>query len=389
MRGDRVVALMGVGFAVTLLAGCPTDILELPSPPDPELQARVIAGRYMAGGYPGVIDELPGTPYAVYRWKYTQGVALWAFLLLHEQTGDPSYLGQVQAALANYDAHGRIRVHGDGGPIDYAGSMSHAILEYSLRSGDERYLDAALEVAEYYRHEVARTSDGLIAYHEAPERERIWADALFMVTPLMAKAGGLLEDESYYDDVLHQFEGFTERLRDPTVGLYHQGWNWHGAGASPGFWGRANGWVAVAMTEVLHAVPAEHVGRAELLALYQDFARAIAAHQGVGGMWHQLLDHPDSYEETSCTALFISALTRGVRRGWLDREYLDVIERGYAGLSRMILLGGGIDNICPGTPTRSSEQAYLDRDPRRNDSHGIGPVLLALHGVQTMRGSVE
>jgi rhamnogalacturonyl hydrolase YesR len=343
----------------------------------------------MAGGYPDVIDELPGTPYAVYRWKYTQGVALWAFLLLHEQTGDPSYLGQVQAALANYDAHGRIRVHGDGGPIDYAGSMSHAILEYTLRSGDQSFLDGALEVAEYYRHEVARTADGLIAYHKDPERERIWADALFMVTPLMAKAGRLLEDESYYADVLRQFDGFTEKLRDPSVGLYHQGWNWHGSGPSPGFWGRANGWVAVAMTEVLDTLPAQYAGRAELLALYQDFARAIAAHQGVGGMWHQLLDRPDSYEETSCTALFIYALTRGVQRGWLDREYVDVIERGYAGLSRMISLVGGIDNICPGTPTQSSEEDYLDRDPRRNDSHGIGPVLLALHGVATMRDGVE
>jgi unsaturated rhamnogalacturonyl hydrolase len=369
-----------------VLAGCPADILDLSAPSDPELQARVIAGRYMAGGYPDVIDTLPGEPYAVYRWKYTQGVTLWALLLLHEQTQDPSYLGQVQAALANYDANGRIQVHGDGGPIDYAGSMAHAILEYSLRSGDHSFLNGALEVAEYYLNEVVRTSEGLIAYHEHPERERIWADALFMVTPLMAKAGRLLEDESYYDDVLWQFEGFTEKLRDPNVGLYHQGWNWHGPGPSPGFWGRANGWVAVAMTEVLDTLPEDYPGCAELLDLYQDFAQAIAAHQGPGGMWHQLLDRPDSYEETSCTAMFIYALARGVQRGWLDERYVDVIERGHAGLSRMISLGGAIDNICPGTSSQSSEDDYLDRGPRRNDSHGIGPVLLALHGVKITRG---
>ena len=143
------------------------------------------------------------------------------------------------------------------------------------------------------------------------------------------------------------------------------------------------------MTEVLDTIPVEYAGRDLLLAAYQDFARAIVAHQGTGGMWHQLLDHPESYEETSCTGMFIYALARGVRRGWLDQGYISAVERGHAGLSRMISLTGGIDNICPGTPTQSSEEGYLERGPRRNDSHGIGPALLATDGAMTLREGVE
>ena len=385
----QAASLTTLGLLAFLSAGCKTDILDLPLPPDPQLQARVIAARYMAGEYPNVIDHAPGEPYAIYRWKYTEGVTLWAFLLLHEHTGNPAYLGQVHASLANYDANQRIRVHGDSEPIDYIGAMAHAILEYSLRSGDQRLLDEALEAARFFRHDVARTSDGLIAYHSDPERGRIWADALFMVVPLMAKAGRYLDDDSYYDDVLEQFRGFADKLRDPEVGLYHQGWNWHGPGPSPGFWGRANGWVALAMTEVLDTIPEDYPGRDVLLDLYQDFAQAIVEHQGRSGMWHQLLNHPESYEETSCTGMFIYALVRGVDRGWLDEAYIDAIEYGHAGLSRMISLNGGIDNICPGTPTQSSEQAYLDLEPRRNDSHGIGPTLLALYGVMSVSDTAE
>lgn len=387
LRFAAAVALSACTMLVS--GGCELNLLDLPAPLDPELQARIVAGRYLAGGYPGAIDSTRDNLYVIYHWRYTEGVSLWALLLLHEELGSSTYLEQVRASLESYDENGRMYVHGGDEPIDYIGAMAHAVLEYSVRSGDMRFLDKALEAARFFRDDVARTPEGLIAYHSDPERGRIWMDALFMVTPLMAKAGTHLGDESYYDDVLAQFEGFTERLRDPDVGLYHQGWNWHGPGPSPGYWGRANGWTALAMTEVLDTIPQSYPGRDALLSLYQDFAEAIASHQGASGMWHQLLNRPDSYEETSCTAMFMYSLARGVQRGWLSDEYVDVVEGGFQGLSRMISLGGQIENICPGTSTRSSEEAYFDRGPRANDSHGIGPVLLAEYALMTLRGVAE
>ncbi len=372
-----------------MLKGCGTGLEDLPAPPDAELQASIVAARYIAGGYEDAIDSTRNQPYVIYHWRYTQGVTLWALLLLHERLGNPTYLKQVRASLESWDAQGRIRIHGGSDPIDYIGSVAHAIVEYSQRSEDGRFLDGALEAARFFHDDVDRTPDGLIAHHSAPERGRIWLDALFMVTPLMAKAGAILGDESYYDDVLAQFQGFTARLRDPDVGLYHQGWGWHGPQASPGYWGRTNGWAALAMTEVLDTIPSGYPGRDDLLALYQGFVEAIVAHQGLGGMWHQLLNRPDSYEETSATAMFIYALSQGVQRGWLDQPYRDTIHRGHAGLSRLISLSGNIDNISPGSSTKSSEEGYLDKTPQRNDDHGIGPVMLALYGVMSLQDAGE
>jgi len=368
-----------------LLAGCEPVLKELPAPEDPTLQANIVAARYMAGGYDEAIDSTRDLPYVIYHWRYTQGVTLWALVLLHERTGNPAYLEQVRASLESWDANGRIRIHGGSDPIDYIGAIAHAILEYTQQSGDDRFSDKALEAARFFHESVSRTPEGLIAHHSAPESGRIWVDALFMVTPLMAKAGKILGDETYYDDVLAQFKGFAEKLRDPEVGLYHQGWGWHGPGASPGYWGRANGWAALAMTEVLDTIPADYRGYKELLDLYMDFSSDIVAHQGVGGMWHQLLNRPDSYEETSATAMFIYALARGVQRGWLDQQYLQAIQRGHTGLSRMISIVGNIDNISPGSSTKSSEEGYLDKHPRRNDDHGIGPVLLALYAMMSLQ----
>ena len=369
--------------------GCDLDLGNLPTSANAELQARLVAARYLTGRYDDVIDGTLDNAYPIYQWSYTQGVALWGMLLLDEALPNPTFSAQVRAALESYDDHGRIKIHGGSEPIDYIGALAHAILEYSARTDDTRFLDGALEAARFFHEDVARTPEGLIAYHSDPERGRIWIDALFMVAPLLAKTGTLLDDETYYDDVLFQFHGFAEKLRDPTTGLYHQGWNWHGAGASPGLWGRGNGRLALALTEVLATIPPDYPGYDELLVMYQDLAAALAAQQGPGGMWHQLLDRHDSYEETSCTAMFIYALSSGLRHGWLEDEYHTVVTRAHEGLSRMISLSGDLDNICPGTPTQSSESAYLNRGPRRNDDHGVGPVMLALYGILTLEETEE
>jgi rhamnogalacturonyl hydrolase YesR len=377
-------------FALLLgLVGCDAKLADIPAPADPTALASLVTGRYIAGGYPNVIDSTRDDMVIIYHFSYPEGVTLWALLLQDELLGEGYMTAQVRASFESYNEQGRLRVHGGNEPIDYIGAMAHAIVEYSLRTGDERFLDKALEAARFFHEDAARTPDGLIAYHSDPQRGRIWVDALFMVTPLMAKAGRYLDDPTYYDDVLAQFTGFSAKLRSPTVGLYHQGWNWHGEGASPGYWGRANGWVAMAMVEVLDTIPEGYPGRDELLELFQDFAAALAERQGGFGMWHQLLTRPDSYEETSATGMIMYALSKGVARGWLDPNYVDVIERANTGLARMITLNGDIRNICPGTSTQSSEDDYFDRGPRTNDRHGIGPVLLGTYGLTTVRNSIE
>jgi len=389
IQPSRTVAALILIASGLMLAGCGTQLENVPAPADPVLQANVVAARYIAGGYDEAIDSTRDQPFVIYHWRYTQGVTLGALLRLSEPLEQPVFVEQVRATLESWDAEGRIVIHGGSDPIDYIGSVANAILDYTRHTGDERFLAKALDAARFFRSEVDRTPDGLIAHHSEPERGRIWVDALYMVTPLMAKAGMILEDTSYYDDVLAQFRGFSQYLRDPVVGLYHHGWAWHGDGASPGYWGRANGWVALAMTEVLETIPEDYPGHDELLALYRDFAAAIVDHQGLGGMWHQLLDRPSSYEETSATAMFIHAMARGVQNGWLDATYLDAIRRAHAGLSRMISLSGNIENISPGSSTKSSEDGYLDKKPRRNDDHGIGPVLLALHAMLDLESQTE
>ncbi|WP_217620905.1 glycoside hydrolase family 88 protein, partial [Bacillus sp. GbtcB13] len=77
-------------------------------------------------------------------------------------------------------------------------------------------------------------------------------------------------------------------------------------------WGRGNGWVLFSLSELLAVLPTEHPDRKELIRLFRTLCGGILQCQGDSGLWHQVLTDPESYEETSCTAMFVYALSRGI-----------------------------------------------------------------------------
>jgi rhamnogalacturonyl hydrolase YesR len=94
-------------------------------------------------------------------------------------------------------------------------------------------------------------------------------------------------------------------------------------------------------------------------------------------MWHQLLDKPDSYEETSCTAIFTLAIARAVRKGWLPKAFKTYAVKGWNAVAQHISKDGVVTGICRGTEIGDSEQFYRDRKTIDNDPRGLGAVMMA------------
>ena len=115
-------------------------------------------------------------------------------------------------------------------------------------------------ITDFYEHKQPRLLDDSLCYHQEPERRRTWIDALFIVCPVLAKSVELFGEPQRHDDVFRQFFNYTVRLQDPEIKLYYQGWGWgtNRTTHSPGFWSRGNGWVLMAMTEVLQTIPEGH-----------------------------------------------------------------------------------------------------------------------------------
>ena len=189
-----------------------------------------------------------------------------------------------------------------------------------------------------------------------------------MIGSLQIQAFRATHDAKYTDRVTTQLAAYLDRLQEPN-GLFH-----HGPEA-PFYWGRGNGWVAAALAEVLSSLPPTHPRYARLMTGFQKMMAGLKASQGADGLWHQLLDEPQSWAETSGSAMFTYAMIVGVKHGWLDTAYGDAARRGWLALCGKLDARANLLEICAGTNQSKDKQFYLDRPRIAGDLHGQAPIL--------------
>jgi hypothetical protein len=150
----------------------------------------------------------------------------------------------------------------------------------------------------------------------------------------------------------------------------------------PVFWSRGNGWVVGGLVRMLQYMPADWPRRADYVRLLGDMCGALAAIQGDDGLWSSSLLYPEKYgmeRETSGSAFFIYAMAWGVNEGIFDPAvYGPVIEKGWAGLARMLNANGTLKFIQQvGAGPAPNDGQLLTKD------YGYGAFILA--GCEMMR----
>ncbi len=161
----------------------------------------------------------------------------------------------------------------------------------------------------------------------------MWLDGLFMAEPFAAEYSLLFNHPEHFDDIAKQFELIEKYAVDAKTGLiYHaydeskeQKWADKKTGSSPHFWGRAIGWYAMALVEVLDYFPKDHPKRAELIKYLQRLAPVLAKYQDKNsGVWYQIVDQgtrKGNYFEASASCMFVYALAKGSRLGYIPATY--------------------------------------------------------------------
>ena len=234
-------------------------------------------------------------------------------------------------------------------------------LELYIQTKDKRYLDIGKMLAD--RQWDQPDANGLT------DETRFWIDDMYMITILQVEAFRATGDEVYLDRAAREMVAYLDKLQQPN-GLFYHGTNF------PFFWGRGDGWVAAGMPELLSELPADHPNRARIMEGYQKMMAALLKYQDTDGMWHQLIDHPESYKESSCTAMFTYAFITGVKKGWLtDPAYAEGARKGWLALQTNIDADGNVDKVCVGTGQNNSLQFYLNRPTQKGNPHGQAPVL--------------
>ena len=234
-------------------------------------------------------------------------------------------------------------------------------LEIYIQTKDHKYLDLGKEIADKQWDDP--TPEGLT------KQSRFWIDDMYMITIVEVQAYRATGDAKYLDRAALEMSAYLEKLQQPNGLFYH-------APDVPFFWGRGDGWVAAGMAELLLSLPSNHPQRAHIADGYRKMMASLLKFQGKEGMWRQLLDHPESWPETSCTAMFTFAMITGVKNGWLDKKtYGRAARKGWLGLLKYLDSNGDLSNVCEGTGKKNDINYYLNRARNTGDLHGQAPVL--------------
>lgn len=261
--------------------------------------------------------------------------------------------------------------------LDDNGPMGASLIELQKRFPNKAFLEYINETANHINTSEPRLADGTIA-RIWPHENTIWADDAFMAISFLSRMGQLTGDDKYFTDAANQVLNYNKYLWDPVKQLYYHCYNTDDKENGVAHWSRANGWVFMAQADLLKYMPKNHPMREAVLKNFQQQASGLARYQGKNGLWHQVLDKEDSYEEITGTAMFVFGLARGVKEGWLNPDFIYVAEQGLKGMMTKITPNGDVTAICVGTGIMPSLQYYYNRPTIENDPMGEGPVLRAL-----------
>ena len=210
-----------------------------------------------------------------------------------------------------------------------------------------------------------------------------WADALYMVMPVMTKMYRLTGDEKYLNKLYENILYSDSIMLDHETGLYFRDGKYvypkhKSANGLKDFWARGDGWVLAGLAKVLQDMPRTYRHYDFFVKKYQRMAHAVAQLQQKEGYWTRSMMDPAHAPgpETSGTAFFTYGILWGVNNGYLNKkEYKPVIKRAWHYLTTTALQANGKVGYVQPIGERAIPGQTVDANSQAN--FGVGAFLLA------------
>ncbi|KAH9838450.1 Six-hairpin glycosidase-like protein [Rhodofomes roseus] len=300
-------------------------------------------------------------------------------------------------------------------PLDRL-SSGNALLRAYTETSNASYGDALTALRDSVDLQ-PKNAEGGLWYYTYPDWS--YLDGMYSYAPFSAAYAvqydiGALRHA--VQNVTHQLDLLWEHCYNATTGLLVHGydasktavWADPATGASPHVWGRSLGWYAMALVDTLELLQGPLVDADAWHHLHGRFvelasAVARAADPATGGWW-QVLDAPGregNYIESSGSSMFVYALLKGVRFGYLERgfeamngddttgsianaSYVDVASRAYEYIADTFVVDNGNGtlgyngtvSVCSLNSTASYEY-YVGQSILYNSVLGSAAFVLA------------
>lgn len=345
-------------------------------------------------------------------WNYEDGCVLTGCRRLYEATGDETYAAFVMSYLSR-------RVAEDGSLPSYL-TENHCLDSFNC-SKALFFADAAEPQSKYGRalqwqyaqlQAHPRTKSGLF-WHKQMYPQQVWLDGLYMLLPFLAEYAlwSPQDAPALREEIRKAFSFVYDKLRVPQTGLYRHGideagvqaWADADTGVSASHWLRGEGWLLMALVDVIALLPDRQQTLAQaLIAMLHEAVTALLPYLGKEGMFYQVIDRPDApenYTEASGNAMIAYTMLRGAAMGVLPEEYGTIGEAVLSAVCRHKLTGEEnalrLRDICAcaglgGATCRDGSCAYYCGEPRvENDPKGVGALMMACAASVQWRGRVR
>jgi len=314
-------------------------------------------------------------------WEWTHGIGLYGIFKHWELTGDPQALRIMQDWFRNRFAAGT--------PTKNVNTVAPFLTAACLveRTGDRTFLPYLDVWGEWIMRGMPRTEENGLQHivFNSENPQQLWDDTLMMCALPLARIGLLLGRPAYIEEAKRQFLLHTKYLADPATGLWFHGWTFAGRHHfARARWARGNAWITIAIPEFIDLLDLEpgDAMREFLVETLRTQVKTLASHQDQSGLWHTLIDDPNSYCEASATAGFAYGILKGVRMGYLDTACEEVGIRAIKAVLSQISAAGELQNVSFGTPVFETLQGYKDV-PLTSMPYGQAMAILALAEFST------
>ena len=341
----------------------------------------------------------------VRKWNYTTGLELKSFMDAADRYDLPEVVAYVKE-WADTMATENGKVFGYKKSNYNVDHICPARIYFDLHDmygdQDKRYRRVTRMIREQIDSQ-PRTQSGEF-WHKQIYPNQVWLDGFYMALPFYAeytrRYAPKEQRDSLFADIVHQFVAGAENTYDPATGLFRHAWDesksmfWCDpqTGLSAHAWGRATGWYAIALVEVLDYLPEDHPGYKTLIGQLNYFLEVLPKWADPKtGMWYQVLDCPErkgNYQEATCSIMFTYAFLKGLRKGYIDDSHADYIKGLYQKfIDRFIKENPdgtiSMTDCCAvgglgGKQMRKGDFDYYLSEPIiDNDCKGVGPFIWA------------